>query len=65
MSEQYEDYRPPIESWEVADKLADALYIKGYRDAMKELDSDARGSEEWQEVYDAIRRQGKYKGMIE
>lgn len=37
-----------------ADRIADALYNRGYRDGRKERDQDARGCDEWQVVFDAL-----------
>ena len=43
-----------VDAW----PLADALYNRGYRDAWKNRDQDARNCEEWQVVVDAIERAG-------
>lgn len=39
---------------EAVEKMADDLYNRGYRDARREKDQDARGCDEWQVVVDAL-----------
>lgn len=51
----------PPSMWELAEALADELYNKGYRDAIKQNDQDARACNEWQRVVDAVRREGEFE----